>query len=204
MIKYLADSSNRLKSQKKGMEADPAIWVNQTETAAKVQGKIALLDAKEKEIEDLKEKLATKQIEAHKLSDECEEYADRLEAATISLVGTAPEKLLPYGIKLRKAAEKKAAPTKVLHPVLEDDTDGVGFIISFTPDPDAVTYECIKGFGTDASKPDAVPELKLFNVTTKSSFVDDDVPKGVRVFYKVRSVNSSGVGPWSEAVSRVQ
>lgn len=204
MIKYLADSAGRLKGQKKGMEGDPSLWLNYPETVTKVQERIDLLESKEGEIEDLKEKLAAKQIEAHKLSDECEEYADRLEAATISLVGTSPEKLIPYGIKLRKAAEKKAIPTKVLHPVLQDDTDGVGFVISFTSDPDAVTYECMKGFGTDASKPDAVPELKLFNVTTKSSFVDDDVPKGVRVFYKVRSVNASGAGPWSEAVSRVQ
>lgn len=204
MIKYLADSAGRLKGQKKGMEGDPSLWLNYPETVLKVQERIDLLESKEREIEDLKEKLAAKQIEAHKLSDECEEYADRLEAATISLVGTSQEKLIPYGIKLRKAAEKKTVPTKVLHPVLQDDTDGVGFVISFTSDPDAVTYECMKGFGTDASKPDAVPELKLFNVTTKSSFVDDDVPKGVRVFYKVRSVNASGAGPWSEAVSRVQ
>ena len=204
MIKYLADSANRLKSQKKGMESNPALWQNQGETPAKVQEKIDLLEAKERELEDLKETLTTKQVEAHNLSNICEDYADRLESITIGLEGTLPEKLIPYGIKLRKPAEKKAAPSRVPHPAIVDDTDGIGFILTVPPDPDAVQYEWMKGLGTDASKPDVVPDLKLFTVTTKSSFVDDDVPKGVRVFYKVRAVNAAGQGPWSEAVSKVQ
>lgn len=46
--------------------------------------------------------------------------------------------------------------------------------------------------------------MKNFKTTKKTSFVDDEVPKGVRVFYRVRAANTNGVGPWSEAVSKVQ
>ena len=46
--------------------------------------------------------------------------------------------------------------------------------------------------------------MKLYKTTTKTPFVDDDVFKGVRYFYKVRAINAAGEGPWSEAVSRVQ
>jgi hypothetical protein len=41
-------------------------------------------------------------------------------------------------------------------------------------------------------------------LTKKTSFVDDDVPKGTRIFYRVRAANTKGVDPWSEAVSMVQ
>ena len=38
----------------------------------------------------------------------------------------------------------------------------------------------------------------------KLSFVDDDVEKGTRYFYRFRGLNSNGSGEWSEPVSRVQ
>jgi len=41
--------------------------------------------------------------------------------------------------------------------------------------------------------------MTLFKTTRKISFVDDDVVKGQRVFYKVRAVNPAGVGPWKRA-----
>lgn len=204
MIKYLADAAGRLNAIMKGMLGSPDLWGNQPENAAKVQVKIDLLVAKEKDIEDLKAKMATQQAEAHTLSSECEDYADRLESIIIGLVGNVPEKLIPYGISPRRETTKKSAPSKVLHPALDDNTDGVGFIVSTGADPDAYHYEWEKGLATDPSKTDLIPELKFFRICTKSSFVDDDVPKGVRVFYRVRAVNRAGVGPWSEAVSRVQ
>jgi hypothetical protein len=42
------------------------------------------------------------------------------------------------------------------------------------------------------------------NAIKKTSFIDDEVAKGIRIFYRVRAANTNGVGPWSEAVSRVQ
>jgi len=204
MIKYLYDASSRLKNEKRGMESNPTVWQNQPYTPVTLQGKIDLLDAKEAEIEKVNEQLKAMQVEAHALANECEDYADRVEALAIGLEGSSAEKLALYGIKLRKAAVKKSAPSKVLIPSLQDDTDGVGFIVSTQADPDADNYEWHKGIAADATKTDVIPELKYFTITAKTSFVDDDVPKGVRVFYRVRAINRAGQGPWSEAVSRVQ
>jgi len=44
----------------------------------------------------------------------------------------------------------------------------------------------------------------MYKTTTKTTFVDDDVAKAIRYFYRVRAANASGFGPWSEIVSRVQ
>jgi hypothetical protein len=204
MIKYLANTANRLKGMQSGMNANTAVWENQSETPATLQVKIDALIAKEKEIEALKEQLAVKQAEAHTLSNECEDYADRVESLVLGVEGKSIEKLTAYGIELRKSGSKKPAPSKKLMLTIKDDTDGIGFILSADPDPDADHYEWQKGMSDDPTKTDVIPELKFFQVTTKSLFVDDDVPKGVRVFYRVRAINNSGQGPWSEAVSRVQ
>ncbi len=204
MIKYLSDSSNRLKSLKSGMEKNAAVWENQTDKPDMVQLKIDALASKEREIDDLKTSLSVKQSEAHALSGDAEAYADRIESLAVGLENGNTDKLNEYGIKLRKAISKKPAPTQVLIPIIEDDSDGVGFVVSTQFDANADIYEWQKGSGTDASRTDVVPEMKLFKTTTKTSFVDDDVPKGVRIFYRVRSVNSVGQGPWSQAASKVQ
>jgi hypothetical protein len=204
MIKYLANTANRLKSIQSGMTADAAAWEDQTETPATLQVKIDALIAKEKEIEALKEQLAIKQAEAHRLSGDCEDYADRVEALVVGVVGKSIENLTAYGIELRKTGAKKPAPSKKLLLTLKDDTDGIGFIVSVEPDSNADHYEWLKGMSDDPTKTDVIPELKFFQITTKAMFVDDDVPKGVRVFYRVRAINNSGQGPWSEAGSRVQ
>ena len=204
MIKYIADTSSTFKGLKNGMEKNPTTWANQADSTLKMQEKIDILDSMEKEIESIKEQLAIKQIEAHKLCAELDEYAGRVTSIAIGLEGNNQEKLLPYGIKLRKQAAKKSVPTMVLQSTLADDTDGAGYIVSTQFDSDADLYEWQKGAGSDPTKTDVIPEMKLFKTTTKTTFVDDDVLKGVRYFYRVRSVNSAGTGPWSEAVSRVQ
>ena len=204
MSKYLADPCTRLKKLKQGMEANPTIWLNQPETPAKVQTKIDQLLTKEKELENLKELMLIKQAEAHTLSDESEEYANRLESITIGLEGNFVEKLIPYGITLRKTRERRTAPEGILRPAIKDDTDGIGFIVTTTVDESANNYEWQKGISTDATKIDVIPEMKFFKITAKASFIDDDVPKGVRIFYRVRAINRAGQGPWSVTVSRVQ
>jgi hypothetical protein len=107
-------------------------------------------------------------------------------------------------IKCLCTKETIPAPTKILIPKLEDDTDGEGFIVSTQTDPHADYYEWQKGTGTNAADANTIPELKNFKTTKKISFVDDEVVKGVRTFYRVRAANTNCVGPWSEAVGRVQ
>jgi hypothetical protein len=204
MIKYLYDASSRLKGEKRGMENNPAVWQNQPYSPASVQEKIDLLDAKEAAIEKLNDQAKALQAEAHSLAADCEDYADRVEALAIGLEGSSAEKLAVYGIKLRKAVSKKSAPSKNISLSIQDDSDGIGFIVSTQADPDADNYEWHKGIAADPTKTDLIPELKYFTITAKSSLVDDDVPKGVRVFYRVRAFNRAGQGPWSEPVSKVQ
>jgi len=45
--------------------------------------------------------------------------------------------------------------------------------------------------------------MKNFKTTKKTSFVDDEVAKGTRIFYRVRAANANDRDAWSEAVSRV-
>ena len=111
---------------------------------------------------------------------------------------------MEYNIVLRKERTRIPKPSRVLIPVLEDDTDGVGFIISTQVDEDAKFYQWFKGAGTDPKETNNVPNLRELKTTTKTTFVDDEVEKGVRYFYKVRAFNANGTGPMSEAVSRVQ
>ncbi len=204
MIKYINETVSRLEAEKNGMEKNSSKWQNQSDTPASVQAIIDGLNAKEKEIEGIKNSLSIAQGEAKALQAAAEKVADRIENIAIGLEDGSQDQLNIYGIKLRRERSKRQVPTTVLTPSLADDYDGVGFIVTTTKDPDADYYEWQKGEGESAAVTDKIPALKFFKTTTKVSFVDDEVPKGVRIFYKVRAVNSAGQGPWSEAVSRVQ
>ena len=204
MLKYLAAITERLTGLKNGMEKNPEKWTNQPVTSALVQAKIDELEALSKADTSLKNQITENQSKAHSAQIEADKFADKVESIAIGLEDRIQDNLNPYGIKLRKSPTKKTAPTLPLHIALMDDTDGEGIIASTNVDQDADMYEWMKGLATDATKLDSLPELKFFKTTKKTTFVDDEVPKGVRVFYKVRAVNTAGNGPWSEAVSRVQ
>jgi len=204
MIKYINETISRLEAEKNGMEKNSAKWQNQSDTPSSVQSIIDGLNAKEKEIEGIKNSLSIAQGEAKALQAAAEKVADRIENIAIGIEDSSQEQLNIYGIKLRRERSKRQVPTSVLTPSLADDSDGIGFIVSTTKDSDADYYEWQKGEGENPAVTDKIPTLKFFKTSTKVSFVDDDIPKGVRIFYKVRAVNSAGAGPWSEAVSRVQ
>lgn len=204
MWKYLTEMKELFAARKRGIEANISLWQNQTITPVMLQEKITQLDEYGQAIDRLKEQVAVKQAEARAFYQGCGEFAERLDSLIIGLEGNSVEKLTPYGIQPQAKAVKKESPVKTLIPVIEDDRDGVGFILTTQSDPAADNYEWEKGIGSDATKPDAIPEFKHLAVTQKLSYLDDDVPKGVRIFYRVRAINRAGVGPWSLAVSRVQ
>ncbi|MBK8553997.1 MAG: hypothetical protein IPL53_24295 [Ignavibacteria bacterium] len=153
---------------------------------------------------DAQNDLKVRISESHTMSDIAEKYADKLEALATGLHSETPERLTEYNVTPRKKGTSLPKPTKVIIPVLEDDTDGVGFIIYTQADADASNYQWFKGAGSDTKNVSTVPELQPFKITSKISFIDDDVEKGVRYFYKVQAFNAHGAGPMSEAVSRVQ
>jgi hypothetical protein len=204
MTKYILEIITRLTNFKNGQVKNADKWTKPDETPEAVQAVIDSLNNASKGIDDAKENLTLAQVNARNLESEATKKADELENLAIAYEKSDPVKLSLYGIELRKQKERKPAPTSTLHPKLQDDTDGVGFILTTNVESVADQYEWQKGTGADATKIDVIPEMKLFKTTTKTSFVDDDVNKGVRYFYRVRAINAAGEGPWSEAVSRVQ
>lgn len=204
MIRYLRDENDRLTRFKGGMEKHTAKWAGNELTPVIIQDQINLLDAKEKQIEETKTLLNQQQMEAKILQQAAVKLGDQVENFINGFHSNEPEKLLDYGLEPRKSYTKKQAPVTKPQISIQDDYDGEGFILTTQSDPDAEMYEWYKGIGADPTKPDLTPAMTLLKTTKKTSFVDDDVVKGMRVFYKVRVTNSKGDGPWSEAVSKVQ
>jgi hypothetical protein len=204
MIKYLSELSDRLKALNNGMLKNPNTWANHEITAEIVQQKIDELSTKEGEIEGLKESIAIAQTSARTLQVADEKFVEKLENFVFAYNTETPEKLIEYGLQPRKEAKPKPALTNKLTVKIQDDTDGIGFILTTQADSDADMYEWYKGISTDPTKTDVIPPMTLLKTTKKITFVDDDVVKGQRVFYKVRAINSISEGPWSEPVSRVQ
>ncbi len=204
MVDYLNNPKNRLTTIKAGMQKNSTLWTEQTVTIQQVDAMITNIDSTSVDLDNSKNAYQLKVTGSRTLSGDANKLASKIENLAVGLHDDNPEKLIEYGIKQRKTAAPRPAPTKVLIPTLTDDSDGEGFVVSTQVDPDADYYEWQKGEGANASDSKTIPELKNFKTTKKTNFVDDEVPKGVRVFYRVRAANTNGVDPWSEAVSRVQ
>ncbi|MFZ1323478.1 MAG: hypothetical protein WAT71_18150 [Ignavibacteria bacterium] len=204
MVKYIDSVISRLISLKSGMEINQALWNGLPETPDSVQAKIDELLAKEKLMKDAHIEWKVRISESHSLSDKAEKFADKIESLATGLHNEDPEKLEEYDVAQRKKGSSVPKPGKIIYPVLSDDSDGVGFIVSTQKDPDATSYQWFKGVGTDPKNANNVPELQPYKVSSKITFVDDDVEKGVRYFYKVQAFNAHGTGIMSEAVSRIQ
>jgi hypothetical protein len=85
-----------------------------------------------------------------------------------------------------------------------DDYDGIGFIVELEGLKEADSYEVQRGAGATAANVNTIPVFSYLRNVRKLSFVDDDIEKGTRYFYRFRGLNSNGSGEWSEPVSRVQ
>jgi hypothetical protein len=155
-------------------------------------------------VEEAKQVQSQKLGDARVVSNDATVLADKLETLARGFHSGDDNKLLEYNIQAKKDKKTVTAPDVKPVVTIEDESDGEGFSISTSVDPKANYYEWQKGTAGNAADVNTTPEMKLFKTTKKTYFVDDEVPKGVRVFYKVRACNASGTGPWSEAVSRVQ
>jgi len=187
------------------MQSNPATWVGQAETETTVKAQITSLEGKETAIIDKKEELSVLYAEARILKKEADIYANGMENLARGLHKDTPEKLTEYGIPPVKPRKPTEPPTMSLTVVLKDDTDGEGFIISLQAvDPLAENYLWEKGISTNPADMKTIPEMKFHKLTTKMTLIDDDVAKGTRCWYRVRSVNNKGEGPWSEPAHRVQ
>jgi hypothetical protein len=204
MLTYLNEPKESLLLLKAGMEKNPTLWTDKTVQTTEVDQLLTDIQTADASVEETKQQLSIKLSGARDVSTGAFKLAEKIENLASGLHNGDAEKLMEYGIKPKKTKETIPAPTKILIPKLEDDTDGEGFIISTQKDTAADYYEWQKGTSASAADANTIPELKNFKTTKKINFVDDDVTKGVRTFYRVRAANRNGVGPWSEAVSRVQ
>ena len=204
ILVYLQKLRNRFVGLLNGVTIHAADWAGQAETPVTIQANIDQVDTIQSEINALEDQLSQKKKEGRALETELNLTADTIENKAIGFHTSNPEVLNDYDIKLRKPREKRPVPTAVLVPVLKDDVDGEGFIVSNEVDTDADKYEWEKGIATDATDLNTVPPMQHFKITSKITFIDDDVMPGKRYFYRLRAFNTSGNGPWSAPVSRVQ
>ena len=204
MLVYLQKLKNRFIGLLNGVTIHAADWLGQAETPVTIQANIDLIDTMQSEINALDDQLSQKRKDGRTLEEELTLIAETIENKAIGFHTANTEVLNDYDIKLRKPREKSPVPSAVLVPVLADDVDGEGFVIETQYDPDADKYEWEKGTAADPTDTSTVPPMQHFKVTSKINFVDDNVMPGVRYFYRVRAFNTSGNGPWSAAVSRVQ
>jgi hypothetical protein len=198
------EPKEKLLALKTGMVKYPESWTAQTVEVQEVDDLLAEIDDKNSQVDAAKQQVSLSITGARSTSNKAKKLSDKIENIAIGLCAGSEEKLIEYGIKSKKTPEPKPVPSKTLIPVIEDDTDGEGFIVSTQTDTDADYYEWQKGIAADPTNVSTLPEMRVFKTTKKTKFVDDDTAKGVRVFYRVRAANTNGAGPWSEAVSAVQ
>ena len=204
ILVYLQKLRNRFVGLKNGVTIHIAEWAGQAETPVTIQANIDQVDTVQAEINALEDQLSQKKKDGRTLESELTLIAETIENKAIGFHTSNPEVLNDYDIKLRKPYTKRPVPTAVLVPVIEDDVDGEGFIISNEIDPEADKYEWEKGTAANPTDLNTVPLMQHFKITSKTKFVDDNVMPGTRYFYRVRAFNTTGNGPWSAAVSRVQ
>jgi len=205
MKKYIQRTLDELDALHSGMLANPADWtatpVKETDVNTEITGLTAAGDditAAEINVSEKRSAGIAKNKASIKIADQVIDLALGIYAAN-------PDKLVEYGIKTRKKPGKVPPPTKTLAFKIDNDSDGEGFEIIMTAKDDvADSYEWQKGHGTDPKDTFTIPPMTFFRQTSKTVFIDDEVLKGIRYFYRVRAVNRNGQGPWSEPVSRVQ
>ena len=205
MKKSLQKTQNSLKQLENGMSANPNDWDKQPVKVTDVQAEEEQILIKSNALDAASATLTERQHDANAENNVAKKLITQVSTLAYGIYVNNPEKLAEYGLKPRKAPEKISAPTKTLAIKINDDTDGEGFVLSLAArDTLAENYEWQKGIAADPKDTSTIPAMQFFKNTTKSSFLDDDVIKGVRYFYRVRAQNSSGQGPWSESASRVQ
>jgi hypothetical protein len=205
MTKYVDDLAKDFLSRKSGIEKNAALWQNLPVTIADIDATVAELKLVEKQIDDSLEAAQQLRAKARLLVTEKAKKLDRIDSLAYGLHNDDTTQLLSYGITLKKSATPKAIPNKGVIKGIADDYDGEGFILDRETLVGADNYEWQKAKGDDAAVTN-IDESKFshFKVTRLKNFVDDEVKKGIRYFYRFRGFNTAGNGAWSEPVSRVQ
>jgi hypothetical protein len=200
----MQDIKDELTALKKGMVGNTAIWAGQPVTAVQIQMAIDAIATKSDEMDAAEVALQQKRAEGRKLVEQFTPMAKQASTLATGLHTTNPEKLGEYGIALPKNSATVPVPAKAVIASLTDDVDGEGFIITIQSLANVDTFEVEKGVTASADVTTLATPFSFFKNSKKLIFVDDDVLRGKRYFYRVRAFNRNGYGEWSEPVSRVQ
>jgi hypothetical protein len=207
-LKFLEAPIQRLKSFKNGISGNSSAWTGQPDTPASTQAHIDALENADAEISDLETQLTQKRQAAKLLAQQKNDVADAIELRVKGIHAADSSKWIEYGLTDPNAAtagrSSRPVPAKGVVENIADDYDGVGFIVSIRQLADADSYEVQRGAGANAADVNTIPAMNYLRNVRKLNFVDDDVEKGIRYFYRYRGINTTGVGEWSEPVSRVQ
>lgn len=204
MIKYISDLIQLLKSRIAGMNANADKWTNQPVAKADLEDYVKQLETDQDEIDKAAAVLQQKREASRQLVENLTRKLKQVDNLAMGIHAEEAVKLGEYGITLRKEKSSRSVPGKAIISSITDDADGEGFVISLTKLNEAEHYEIEKGVATDNSSLVLAPPYPFLKTTTKLTFVDDDIIKGKRYFYRARGINATGPGEWSEPVSRVQ
>ena len=206
MTKYIQDLASTLSERKAGIKKNAALWANQPVTETMVNDKMKELTKLDEEITETENLLQQKQTAARELVEQTEDgILAQIDNLATGLHTANPEKLNEYGIKPRKPSQAKPLPAKAVIQNIEDDSDGEGFVITIVSQRGVVDFfEIQKAMAANADDKVLAPPYPFYKSTKKLKITDDEVLAGKRYFYRVRGVNATGKGEWSEPVSRVQ
>lgn len=205
MLKYVQTAISTLKSRVAGMKANATKWSKLDEvTVAELETDITALETQSGKVDLADTALQNEQSLLRKLTENLMQKVKKVDNFALGLHSEEPIKLNGYGISIRKTGNSKPVPSKVMITSIVDGIDGEGFEITWQKLSDATYYEIEKGVAANTGDMSQLPAFVLYKSTTKITVSDDEVEKGRRCFYRVRGVNPSGTGEWSEPVNKVQ
>ena len=205
MVKYISDVVGALKVRANGILKNATLWASMPVSVEIINQAIEELEEVEKEIMEAESVLSQLRAQGRRLAAKKQELVNQVDSLALGVHATAPDLLSDYGIEARRAAEQRPVPVKGMIKEIVDDLDGEGFILERDTLAGATNYEWQRAIGADAAVTNIdESEFNHFKITNKRTFVDDEVRKGTRYFYRFRGFNATGNGPWSEPVSRVQ
>ena len=204
MNKPVIDLRNEFSDLKKGMETNNAKWVGQPVSALQVKDIIDDLQSKEDAVVSANNVLIQAKVAASEAVALHTLIADQVISLTEGIHKLEPSKLVDYNLSLPKPKKPKVPPGKAVIDSLKDEEDGVGFKLKFMHLTDVEGFEIERSAPQNSDLLVLAPPFIFLKVTQKLTYVDDEIIKGKRYFYRVRGYNRRGKGEWSDISSRVQ
>lgn len=202
--KYIQEQITEFKKRKNGIVNNTEIWNGLPVGIEDIDAYIKELEESDQKISDALTVAQQEREKARALVSARKKDLEQIDNFAMGLHKDSTEKLIQYGIKTMGSGKVTTYPHKTVIQSIVDDFDGEGFIIQIAPGNRANYYEVERGTVDDVSTQILAPPYPFLRTTKKLKFVDDNVVKGVRYFYRARAINTMGPGEWSEPISRVQ